>query len=205
MAAQDTGEVQQSGYAFHQQKPFNADIAIDDVITTMPRDQVAVTTVLASGVVNYTYFTARRTLRGVNRVTTYTSVVSATITTQMQGIYEEDADGNLELLAVTANTTGAWDGADTADTIAFTSAVDLKAGQRYALATLFVGTTGPTLLGSPAVGATVDAMVAAIWGQAPKLAAQNASETTLVQSVTDAQAAAYTATPIRVFAELSVA
>jgi hypothetical protein len=202
MAAQATGEVQQRGFGFHSPQTFAADVSIDGRLTTIPRTELGVTTVIASGVVNYTYFTARRSVRGINRVSTYTSVVSATITTQMQALYEEASNGNLTRVAVTANTTGAWDGADTADDIAFTSAVNLKAGQRYALATLFVGTTGPTLLGSPAVGATVDAMTAAIWGRAPKLSAQFAAQTDLVASVTNAQAAAYTATPIRVYAEL---
>jgi len=202
MAAQQTTEVQQAGYGFHQQASFNADISIDGRLTTMPRDNLGVTTVIASGVVNYTYFTARRSVRNLNRISTYTSVVSATITTQKQGIYEEASNGNLSLVAITANTVGAWDGADTADDLATLANFTLKAGKRYALATLFVGTTGPTLLGSPAVGATVDAMVAAEWFRAPKLAAQFAAQTDLVAAVTNAQAAAYTATPIRVFAEI---
>lgn len=201
MAAQATTENLQAGYAFQSQKPFNADIQVAARLTTMPRDNLGVTTVLASGVVNYTYFTARRTVRGITRASLITSVVSATITTQKVGIYSEDAAGNLTLLSVSANTVGAFQAADAVDDIVI-PAVDLKAGQRYAFATIFVGTTGPTLLGSPAVGATVDAQTARVWGEAPKLSAQFAAQTDLVASVTNAQAAAYTATPIRVFAEL---
>lgn len=204
MTAQATTENLQAGWDFASQKPFLADISVAARLTTMPRDNLAVTTVIASGVVNYTYFTARRTVKGITRASLVTSVVSATITTQKVGLYSEDAAGNLTLLSASANLVGLFQAADGVDDVTI-PAVDVKAGARYALATLFVGTTGPTLLGSGAVGATVDAQMARIWGEAPKMAAQFAGQTDLVASVTNAQAAAYTATPIRVFAELWVA
>lgn len=179
----------------------------EDRETTMSRfENLGVTTALTSGTVSYNYFVARRP-RTVTGAAFYVSTTAAaTVTTIKYGLYEENpTDGALTLRAITANDTALLAAADTRYFKAFTSSWALKAGRRYAVALIVVATTTPTLVGLPAVGATFDASVAAIYSQAPKRAANFAAQTDLVAAVTGVQAASYAALPILAYAEVGTA
>lgn len=182
--------------------PYRDDVVDDREVTMERYENLGAATILTSGVVYYSYFTARRT-RDVTGIATVSSVVSATITSQLLGLYEENpSTGGLTLRASTANDVTLWQAADTRYFKAFTAGWRIKAGRRYAAAVLFVGTTGPILLGMPGVGATLDAQVAAIMSQSPKRVAQLAGQTALTTTATPV---AQTALPINYYAEIGTA
>jgi hypothetical protein len=196
MAAQDQGNtlVEQSGYDFSRQKAFNADFAIPGKVGSMGRNEVlAETAALATGVVVYSFFTARQSIRGANTMAFFTGgTAAATVTTIKYGLYEVASNGDLTLLAKTANDATLLTAADTAYPKVFESSgtVDVKAGKRYASAVIFVGTTAPTLLGRAPFAAAINVVAGAINQEAPKRSAQNASETDLVATVLVADQAA---------------
>jgi hypothetical protein len=113
----------------------------DDREYTMQRyENLGATTILTSGTVYYNYFTARRT-RDVTGVATVSSVVSATITSQFVGLYEESpSTGALTLRASAASDATLWQAADTRYFKAFTAGWRIKSGRRYAVAVLAVAT-----------------------------------------------------------------
>lgn len=182
--------------------PYRDDVA-DTFETTMERyESLGATSILTSGTVVYSYFTARRT-RDVTGVATIASVVTATITSSLVGLYEENpSTGVLTLRASAANDVSLWLAADTRYFKAFTAGWRIKSGKRYAVAVLSVATTPPILLGLPAVGATLDTQVAAIMTTAPKRIAILAGQTVLTATATPT---APTALPVMVYAEVGTA
>lgn len=123
-----------------------------------------------------TYFTARKT-ETINNVRTMTQSTGAgTPTLCKVGIYSVAAGGDLTLVASTANDTTMWAGTFSGYTRALSSSWSKVAGQRYAFATLFVGTTGPRLFGvSPALGAE--------GGTAPRINGSVAGQSDLPASI----------------------
>jgi hypothetical protein len=182
--------------------PYRDDVPDDREYTINRYEPLGAASILTSGTVIYSYFTARRT-RDVTGVATISSVVTATITSSLVGLYEEDpSTGGLTLRASAANDVGLWLAADTRYFKAFTAGWRIKAGRRYAVAVLSVATTPPILLGSPAVGATLDAQMAAIQFQTPRRAAMLAGQTALTATATPVT---QTALPIMVYAEVGTA
>ena len=182
--------------------PYRDDVVDDREVTMERYEALGATSILTSGTVVYSYFTARRT-RDVTGIATVSSVVTATVTSSLLGLYEENpSTGGLTLRASTPNDATLWLAADTRYFKAFSAGWRIKSGRRYAVAVLSVATTPPILLGSPAVGATVDAQVAAIFSQTPKRVAQLAGQTVLTATATPT---AQTALPIMVYAEVGTA
>jgi hypothetical protein len=183
--------------------PYRDDVVDDREVTMERYENLGATTILTSGTVYYSYFTARRT-RDVTGVATVSSVVTATITSSLVGLYEEtnSTTGALTLRASAANDVALWLAADTRYFKAFTAGWRIKAGRKYAVAVLSVATTPPILLGMPAVGATLDAQVAAIMSQSPKRIAMLTGQTALTATATPV---AQTALPINIYAEVGTA
>jgi hypothetical protein len=100
-------------------------------------------------------FTTCRTSFTASKIRTYSGTAAgATPTLVKLGIYSEAANGDLTLLAATANTPTIYATANTKYEPALTTTVNLVAGNRYALAAIVVTTaalpTTPTSFGASA-------------------------------------------------------
>lgn len=109
-----------------------------------------------SGTLYLSYFTAQKT-ETITQVTTTTGSTSAGATQTLSriGVYSEAANGDLTLVASTANDTALWRTTYTDYTKSFSSSWTKQAGQVYAVATLIVTAAAlPTWLGlnAPSVG-----------------------------------------------------
>ena len=117
---------------------------------TVPRVAMASTgLVTVAGSMRLTYFTARKseTCTKLRSVSGNTAAVGSTLA--KMGLYSVAANGDLTLVASTANTTTLWSAASTTYEVATAAAYDLTKGARYAFAVLVVGaTTAPTLAGA---------------------------------------------------------
>jgi hypothetical protein len=105
--------------------------------------------VLASGVVQFTYWTAAKT-ETCNTIITNTggTAAAATPTYCAAGIYSVDASGNLTELAQCANDTTLWAATFTQYNRALTTPFNKVAGQRYAFALLCItGAATPNFFG----------------------------------------------------------
>lgn len=105
--------------------------------------------VVASGVVNFVYFTARKT-EAITQVRNYSggTAAAATPTLCRMGFYSVAANGDLALIAACASDTTLWASTFTGYTRALTAAFAKVAGARYAFAHLVVtGAATPTFAG----------------------------------------------------------
>lgn len=198
MAAQQTTDVEQSGFSFFAPKPFNADVAITGKEQTLARSEpLAETAAMTSQTIVYTFFTCRRSLRGATTIRYFSgATAAATVTTIQYGLYKvvevanelfsTTAVGDLALVASTPNDATLLTATNTAYPKATSAAFDLKAGKRYAVALLVNATTPPTVQGRANPTATVQA----IMQEAPKRSAQWAGQTSLANIVTVANQAA---------------
>jgi hypothetical protein len=126
-----------------------------------------------------TYFTARRTETVNNINTLVLGTAAAGTTLARMGVYSVASNGDLTLVASTANDTTLWNTTFSGASRALTAPLNKVAGQRYAFATLFVGTTAPKFSGVLAVnGITL--------GKSPRLAGSVASQTDLPSTITSA-------------------
>lgn len=124
-----------------------------------------------------TYFTARRT-ETINNINTIVRCTAAAGTTLARiGIYAVAANSDLTLVASTANDTTLWNATYSGASRALTAAWSKVGGQRYALGTLFVGTTSPILAGVVAVNGASP-------GKSPRMAGSVAAQTDLPGSMT---------------------
>jgi hypothetical protein len=101
-----------------------------------------------SGVLRLTYFTARKTETITQvRVVSGSTAAGATPTVVRFGLYSVAANGDIALIASTANDTALLATINTAYTKALSASVDLVAGTRYAFGILVVSAaTMPTFL-----------------------------------------------------------
>lgn len=129
---------------------------------------------IGAGVIRWAYFTATRAVTCTNFFTrSGGTAASATPTLCRVGLYTVASNGDLKLVARTANTTSLWASTDTDYTTAMATAGGYPAsytpvpGQRYAIAVLCVTAgTAPTWYTSGLVGHTKDPrMSAALTGQ----------------------------------------
>jgi hypothetical protein len=144
---------------------------------TIRRLHAQTTPQLSTGNMVLTYFTARRS-ETINNVAVVVGGTAAAGTTLARyGIYSVAANGDLTLVASTANDTTLWNSTFAGPSRALSSSWSKVAGQRYALAALFVGTTGPKLSGAaPANGTEM--------GRTPRLNGSIASQADLPSTVT---------------------
>lgn len=150
---------------------------------TMGRnDPTGTSSLSGSGQVKLTYFTARQS-------GTYTKIrtigVSAgsggTVTLAKMAIYSIAGNGDLTLLAVTANDTTLWAAANTAYERATTASFNLVKGTRYAFAAVQIGNTSmPALSGKSISGSSAGQ---AELGATPRLAGNVSGQTDIPNSI----------------------
>lgn len=143
----------------------------------------AATSMGGSGSLRLTYFTAAvgGTFTKL-RTLTSTPAAGATPTLAKMGIYSVASNGNLTLLAGTANDTTLWSATNTAYERTTTTSYTLVAGQRYALGVLVVTAAAiPSLVGKSSVGS---AAANAELARAPRRTGSIGSQTDLPSAPT---------------------
>ena len=129
-----------------------------------------------SGTVHLTYFTARKseTINNIRMLTDNTAAAGTTLA--RMGIYSVGVNGDLTLVAATANDTTLFNAMYSPFSRALTAPFNKLKGNRYAAALLFIGTTPPTITGLTVSGA--DASLP------PRLCGIVAGQTDLPPSIT---------------------
>lgn len=128
---------------------------------TMRRMDINATPSLGQGALRLTYFTAEKT-ETITKVQTTCSGAVNTPTLQRIGVYSVAANGDLTLVAATADDHAAlWLSTGEFET-SFSASWTKTEGVEYAVGLLSVATTGPSLYGYGGAGAT-------ILGKAPRL------------------------------------
>lgn len=118
--------------------------------SAMPRElAMSAAVTMTSGTMRLSYFTARKTETITSvRIISGTTAATATPTLVRVGIYSQAANGDLTLVASTANDTALLAGTSTVYTKALQASWAKVAGQRYAFGILVVsGVAMPTLTG----------------------------------------------------------
>lgn len=141
---------------------------------TLPRGQQNEVTV-NSGELNLTYFQAPSGLAVSNVATSSMGTAAASVTLAKVGIFEVDGSGNLTLIGSTPNTTNLYANTYLVYETAFTASVSLTQGHTYAVGTIIVAGTPPTMVGSYT---TSDANLA------PRLCGLLTGQTDLPSSIT---------------------
>jgi hypothetical protein len=140
-------------------------------------------TALGSGNLQLTYFTAQ-VAETINNLVLYTaSTAAATVTLIRYGVYSVAANGDLTLVASTANDTSLLAVANTRYLKALSSSWSKLAGQRYAAGLLTVSTTSPSMV---AVNAQSAAIFDAVFAQEPRLFGVVTSQSDLPSTVANA-------------------
>jgi hypothetical protein len=163
--------------------------------STMRRREITSTgATQTAGTLRLTYFTAERT-ETITKVRTCSGSTAAIGTTLARvGIYEVAANGDLTLVASSANDTALWSAASTRYSKTLTAPFVKKWNQRYAVGTLVVGaTTAPNLQGQTN-------LLAAECAEPPRLCGSVTAQTDLPATVT---AASISDTTIQVYAALA--
>lgn len=147
---------------------------------------------LPTGTVSLTYFTAYKTMPVASlRTAVGNTAAAATPTLCKMGLYSVAANGDLTLIASTANDTTLWSAVTTIYTKALAAGVTLQRGQRYALACLVV-----TSAAAPMLICNQPSSILAAEG--PRLTGQLGSQTDLPASIT---AGSVVATNRRIYGE----
>lgn len=129
-----------------------------------------------------TYFRSHRT-EPITQVLTATSSTAASGGTLCRvGVYKEETNGDLTLVASTPTDTALWIAANTSYTKAFSATWNKIAGQRYAMGILFVGTTAPTYVGASVSAGTFGPTEL----RSPRIAAILSSQADLPASILNA-------------------
>lgn len=151
-----------------------------DGLETVSRDApVSSGMALSTGLIRFSYFTPPAAFTATNAVTaTYTTAAGATPTLCRVGFYTVASNGNLTLVAATANTTSLWATVNTVYETALTATYTFQPGQRYAAGALCVtGATAPQLVGQVYSTAAIPTL-------APQLTSALTGQTDLPASIT---------------------
>lgn len=173
----------------------NLDYFRDNALTAgealMPRDVASSAVTMSSGNLRLAYFTARKSeVVTTLRVTTNSTAAGATPTLVRYGLYTVAANGDITLVASTANDTTLFAAANTAYPKALSAAYTKRAGVRYAIGVLVVtGAAAPTIVGENYGGSGAD------WALAPRLSGIVGGQADLPASVVAASVADTTARP----------
>jgi hypothetical protein len=119
------------------------------ILEAIPYDNALIASAMTSQAVRYTYFTAPTSGSYDTIMTVVGTTAAATITRNEAGIYEvtNPATGALgDRLGTTGHVAAMWATVSIPYETPLTAAVDLVAGQRYALAFLCVATTQPLIM-----------------------------------------------------------
>lgn len=133
---------------------------------------------LPNGSLRLTYFTARKT-ETITEVRTLVATASAGSTLSRIGIYSEASDGDLTLVASTANDTTLWESTGAA-TKALSASLAKQRGTRYAVGLLSVGASSAPVFYGHATGLGTES------SQPPRMASLLASQTDLPASISAA-------------------
>ncbi len=137
----------------------------------------------ASGELHLSYFTATKS-ESVTQLAMYSAATAAaTVTLVRFGVYQVAANGDLTLLAATANDATVFTSTNTRYARSLTSTWTKAAGTRYAVGHLVVATTPPAVYGPSDLTVTA---VDTIWAREPRISAKRASQTDLPASITSA-------------------
>lgn len=168
-------------------EPFNGTAAgaLASGESTCPRLDATASNLTATGSMRLSYFTATKT-ETIFQVAYFTggTAAAATPTLVRYGVYQEAGNGDLTLVASTANDTTLFAAAGTAYPKNLVAAWSKTRGTRYAIGRLVVTAVQvPSLLGRPAAAAGAGA---GIWFATPKLTAQATGLTDLPSTITAA-------------------
>lgn len=163
--------------------------------STMRRREITSTgATQTAGFLRLTYFTAEKTetINSVRTLSGSTAAVGATLC--RVGVYSVAANGDLTLVASTANDTALWSATSTPYGKNFTAPFTKRKKQRYAVGTLVVGaTTAPNLMGQ-------SQLLAAEAAQPPRLCGSVSGQTDLPSSIANTSVSD---TTIQVYAALA--
>lgn len=116
---------------------------------TVPRHAVNGQITLTNNVLLVVYFTAQHSIASCGTVWSLSATASTTATLARIGLYSVAGNGDLALIASTANDTSMWQAAFDNPIRTFSAPTAITAGTRYALGYLVVGSTvAPALLGA---------------------------------------------------------
>lgn len=175
-------QISNSVGAFGYPAEADATLVSDGLATgfeTMDRTWADMAVTTGSGNVKLSYFNAPYSFlcTGCRSITSNTA--AATVTLIRNGLYIVDfTTGALTLVAATANDPTQYTSIATSYPKLWTTPVQLVAGQRYAVAILFVGTTAPTIGGRQPGGG-----FAAEMGLAPRLSGQQTGQSDLQATI----------------------
>lgn len=125
-----------------------------DGVSTLPRRDVTTSVTIGDGSLRLTYFTALESFTAT-QVTTFSGSTAASGATLCRvGLYTVASNGDLTLVASTANDTAMWGSTSTQYTKSLSASYKIVRGVRYAAGVLFTGTTTPTLAGMAGFNAT---------------------------------------------------
>lgn len=160
---------------------------------TYPRRLVLTSVTMSTNILRLAFFTARKTDTYTQLRACSSTAAGATPTLVKFGIFSVASNGDLTCIAVTANDTSVFAGANSEYTRATTASFSLTAGQRYAFGVLVV--TGAS---APTVTAGVTGLVANTAVRAPALTGviNPAADFPAVASVTPAASVGPTSSTI---------
>lgn len=166
--------------------------------STLPRTDAGISSgnAMTSGILRLTYKTATKT-EVVNTVQVPCGGTAAVPTPTLirVGVYVEEANGDLTLVASSANNTGLFTAANAENSIPLSAPFTKIRGRRYAVGLLVVtASTPPTVFGSTS-------LISSVIAKSPVLAAARSGQTDLPSTVTTAQIAASVST-VRFYAEM---
>lgn len=150
--------------------------------SSVPRDVVMASVTMSSQSLRLAYFTATKTESVATvRVQTTGTAAGATPSLIRVGLYSVAANGDITLVASTANDTALLAAQNTMYSKALSAPYTKQAGQRYAVGLLVVtAAAAPTVAGAPVT------LVASEVGLAPKLGGLVSSQADLPASVVSA-------------------
>jgi hypothetical protein len=162
------------------------------------RDSLASNTI-TSGTVYFSFFTpvANQTITQI--ATSSSGVLASGLTLARMGLYTVDSSDNATLVARTASDTTLFNAFNTIysraldTTGGYPASYELQAGQRYAIAIIFVGTTMPNVVFASFVAGAIS-----VAADSPRLSGAVASQSDLPTSRTS-----YTITTLRLWGRLS--
>lgn len=150
------------------------------------RRLVDISTAAASGEIVLTYFVACKT-ESITKLAMYSGgTAAATVTGVKFGVYSVASNGDLTLLAATANDATVFTSTNTRYERTLTTPWAKVAGDTYAVGMFVLATTMPTFLGSTAGGTVFDALYA----REPRLSGSRTGQTDFPASIVAANVGA---------------
>ncbi len=163
--------------------PANVGVPLNTGETTFDRRFIDAPAAPTSGDVTLTYFVASKT-ETITQLAMYSAGTSSSGATLVRyGVYSVATNGDLALITSTANDASIFSSQNTRYLKTLSVSWNKVAGSRYAVGYIVVAaTTMPTVYGSTAGGAVLDA----VWAIEPRISGTRAGQADLPASVTAA-------------------